>query len=206
MCRIYLCGPMTSRPDWNRAGFAFVAKKLAAEGETVINPHDLHPEPPPWTPAAGKAPGFGALWAAYLREDIGQLVRCEEVIALPGWRESPGARLEVSIAHLLDIPVSTWPDGKPLACDPETARLCVIGVLTVCDIVGTNSERHGGHTEWQSRTPQYHAHKVAGHAVTAAAQLAGELGRRDGEGARDHMERCLVRSIMALARMRSLDA
>jgi hypothetical protein len=192
---------MTSKPDWNRAGFAFVARELAAQGETVINPHDLHPEPPPWTPGADKAPGFADLWKSCLREDVGQLVRCDRVVALPGWRASPGARVEVMVAHLLGIKVETWPDGKRLACDAETARLCVRAALAISDIVGSNSASHGGHLEWRARTPQYHTHKVAGHAVTAAAQLAGEKGRTDGEGAADHIERCLVRSAMALARI-----
>jgi hypothetical protein len=204
--RVYLSGPMTSRPDWNRPAFAYVAEGLSAQGDTIINPHDLHPEPPPWHPGAGADPGFRESWAQYLREDIAQLVRCDEVVALPGWREdSDGARIEVAVAHLLGIRVVTWPEDKTLPCDHETAMLGVEALLVVADIIGANSASHGGHVEWKSRTPQYHAHKVAGHAVTAAAQLAGEKPVGGGEGAADHLQRCLVRSTLALARMDALE-
>ena len=203
--RIYLAGPMTSRPDWNRPAFRTVATTLDSLGAIVINPHDLHPEPPPWHPNVRQDPGFAAMWRRYLREDLAQLLRCDLVIALPGWREeSDGARLEVTVAHLLGIQVQTWPDRRRLFSDDETSRLAVRAALVLFDIVGANSHSHGGHVEWHSRTPPYHAHKVAGHAVTAAAQLAGEKPVEQGEGAKAHLERCLVRSTMALARLDAL--
>jgi hypothetical protein len=79
---------MTGKPDFN-----FPAFNAAAEKWDVINP----------------AESFGGRTdlprSAYMRKDIGDLLRCDYVGCLPGWEDSKGASLEVQIAKELGLPI-----------------------------------------------------------------------------------------------------
>lgn len=90
--RVYISGPITGMPDLNRAAFAETQAKLESLGYSVFNPLD-------------KALPDSADWNAHMRADIVALMGCSQVAVLPGWRDSRGARLEVSIAHALGMPV-----------------------------------------------------------------------------------------------------
>lgn len=89
--RIYISGPMTGKPDYNRAAFNIVAQRLRALNLYAMNPVELN--------AHLKEP----TWHACLRNDIKALVDCNVLVLLPGWEESAGARLEVHIAKQLGI-------------------------------------------------------------------------------------------------------
>jgi hypothetical protein len=90
---IYLSGPMTGLPDYNRPAFARVAEQLRAEGKSVFNPGDIGPKdnimPRAW----------------YMRRDLEALMKSDSVYVLPGWGESEGAKLEVAIAKELELPI-----------------------------------------------------------------------------------------------------
>ena len=94
---------------------------------------------------------------------------------------------------------------KP-STDRETLTLMLNAASVVFDIVGSNSASHGGHMEWQSRSPQLHLQKSARHALTALAQL--DRYERDpdekGENPQDHIARTIVRSVMAMCVMDKL--
>lgn len=90
---IYLSGPMTGLPDYNRPAFDKMATKLRAEGKTVFNPAEVgsrnHIMPREW----------------YMRKDIEALLVSDSVYVLPRWESSSGAKLEIEIAKQLGLPV-----------------------------------------------------------------------------------------------------
>lgn len=89
---LYLSGPMSGVPDYNRPLFHATAKRLRDEGYIVINPaeHELED---------------GATWEEYLHDDIELLLRCNAVAVLPDWKSSRGATFEVFIATKLGMPI-----------------------------------------------------------------------------------------------------
>lgn len=85
--KTYLSGPMTGYAEYNFPAFHAAADVLRTRHHhEVVNPADNfdgethHPR------------------GAYLREDLRQLVDCEAIVLLPGWRESRGACLELECA------------------------------------------------------------------------------------------------------------
>ena len=90
---IFLSGPMTGVTDWNHPLFNQVAIELRLAGFAVCNPAEF----------------FGGdttrLRSEYMRESMACLLRSDMVVALPGWQESEGALVELTIALQLDLPV-----------------------------------------------------------------------------------------------------
>lgn len=108
--RVYLAGPMTDRPGWNQAAFDHAEAGLAGRGRAIHNPARL----------------FGGdkdrPRAEYMREDIRALLEAGDVVCLPGWEGSPGARLEVAAA--IELGLRVWgSDGNLL---PYGCRAVVI--------------------------------------------------------------------------------
>lgn len=102
---VYLSGPMTGLPDFNRAAFHAAAAALRAQGHVVINPAevDLGPD---------------ATWADYMRVHLTEIARrVTRVFVLPGWESSRGAQLEVHVARALGLPV----EDAPEPVDPDAA-------------------------------------------------------------------------------------
>lgn len=88
----YISGPMTGLPENNFPAFHKAAAELRAKGYPVINPAEYDEVE-------------GLQWHQYLRKDIRLLMHCSNVIVLPGWENSKGARLEVHIARELGMTV-----------------------------------------------------------------------------------------------------
>lgn len=95
--RLYLAGPMTGLPDFNRPAFHAAAAALRSAGYEVVNPAELDESEPITDPD-----GTGA-WERYMRRDIPHLCKCDAVALLPGWTESQGAQLESLIANGLGM-------------------------------------------------------------------------------------------------------
>ena len=91
--RLYLAGPMTGLPDFNRPAFHAAAAELRAAGYQVVNPAELDESEPITDP---DKPGA---WGRYMRRDIPHLCKCDALALLPGWTESQGAQLESLIAN-----------------------------------------------------------------------------------------------------------
>ena len=97
--RIYVAGPMTGRPEFNYPAFNAVAAELRAAGHHVENPAE-NPDP------ACKS------WAGYMRMAIAQLVTCDAIYLLHGWRVSRGARIEHDLACALGIARQFQPEKQ----------------------------------------------------------------------------------------------
>ena len=87
---LYLSGPMSGLPAFNYPAFNSAAARLRAMGYAVENPAENGDQPN---------------WTAYMRVAIAQMMRCDQVVMLPGWQHSRGATIERTIADLLAMPV-----------------------------------------------------------------------------------------------------
>lgn len=85
---VYISGPMTGVPEFNRPVFNREAAYLRALGFEVENPAENLP--------------CGS-WLANMRLAITRLVRCDWVLMLPGWRWSKGAKIEHRLARDLGL-------------------------------------------------------------------------------------------------------
>lgn len=90
--KIYVAGPMTGLPDFNYSAFHQAAAVLRAAGHTVTNP------------AENPVPECGS-WLGYMRMSVSQVAQVDCVAMLPGWWNSPGARLEHHIAQKLGLQI-----------------------------------------------------------------------------------------------------
>jgi hypothetical protein len=97
---VYIGGPMSAigPPTWNYPAFHAKAAELRAKGIRVINPAELH------------APDPNRSWSWYLRRDLAQLVKCSDLVLLPGWRGSRGAQLEHHVAQALGMNITYPPE------------------------------------------------------------------------------------------------
>ena len=95
---VYLSGPMTGLPDFNRPAFHAAAAALRAQGYVVINPAEVDL-------------GLAATWVDYMRIHLAEIARrVTQVFVLPGWESSRGAQLEVHVARSLGLPVVPAPE------------------------------------------------------------------------------------------------
>lgn len=90
--RVYLAGPMSGLPHSNYPAFNAMAARLRALGHHVENPAE-NPVPPCKS------------WRGYMRMAIAQLVTCDAVALLPGWKASKGAKIEARLAADLHLNV-----------------------------------------------------------------------------------------------------
>ena len=90
--KCYLAGPISGKPDYNRAAFAEAAQKLRLQDYEVFNPAAANLEGLP----LGRIMSH-VLW--WLCEEA------EAIALLPGWRRSGGARIEWLLAKYLKLKV-----------------------------------------------------------------------------------------------------
>lgn len=96
---LYVAGPMSGLPDFNRSAFDAAARALRGAGFRVMNPAEN--VPPVATPG----------WADFMRMSVRQVAVADGLALLPGWAASRGATLEVRIACELGIvcaPFTAW--------------------------------------------------------------------------------------------------
>lgn len=109
---LYLCGPMTGMPDFNRGVFKTAAENLTAAGYTVLNPAiNDRPEDHPWH--------------AFMRDSITQMLQADALATLYGWQYSRGANLEVKVGRALGMAtrsVEQWLTDANLTTLRESGR------------------------------------------------------------------------------------
>lgn len=106
----YISGPMTGIEDFNRPTFIEACRLLRDAGCKVWSPHECTP-----LDSVDLATDVEA-WRAYMRADLTGLLRCENIVMLPGWPTSRGAACEMDLALRLGLNIYTL--------DPES------GVMT----------------------------------------------------------------------------
>lgn len=100
--KVYIAGPITGKPDGNKAAFLAAHARLSQLGHDPINPHDImpvtHDGPCPDGPLGGQdvdphnAP-------CYMRTDLQALLTCDAIYLLNGWELSSGARTEFEVGR-----------------------------------------------------------------------------------------------------------
>lgn len=97
MSVIYIAGPMTGKPDFNRTAFTRTATRLRMPGHTVLNPAIL-PD--------------GLAYEHYLDIGFAMLRGADEIYLLDGWQHSAGATAEHALAKKLGLKISTPENRK----------------------------------------------------------------------------------------------
>lgn len=103
---MYLAGPMTGIEGFNYNKFDEVAKQLRDLGHEVVSPAEIGRE----ISLPGK-PG-DLPYADYVKSNLKAMLDCDELVLLPRWRGSRGARMEVQVADFTKMKI--WqlrPDG-----------------------------------------------------------------------------------------------
>lgn len=90
--RVYISGPMTGLPEFNRPEFMEAEQLIKELGCKPVNPARIRQR-------------HGWAWADYMRSALNMMLKCDEVVLLPGWRESKGVQVEIDLAQRLGMPV-----------------------------------------------------------------------------------------------------
>lgn len=115
--KLYIAGPMSGYPELNFPAFHAEAARLRALGYEIVNPAEIDVGPNPD-------------WLTAMRADIKQLVDCDGIALLPGADQSPGARLEQTIARGLGLRVYQARHIIGLAGDmPVISQEAVVALL-----------------------------------------------------------------------------
>lgn len=91
---VYLSGPMTGLPDYNRAAFNLRAEAFRAAGYTVNNPAEISV-----THGTSKSYGF------YFRRAMRMLLNSDVVYVFGDITESKGALMELDVAKMAEMPI-----------------------------------------------------------------------------------------------------
>jgi len=98
--KIYISGPMTGLPDFNKPAFNAAETKLKLKGYTVLSPACL--------PSSNEI-----THEEYMVIDLAMLSICDKIYMLDGWKNSTGAKMEYEEAICLGIDV-TYEGGNSM--------------------------------------------------------------------------------------------
>lgn len=99
---VYVAGPMTGIVDFNYPAFNSAAIELSRRGLEVLNPVDSEQH---------NHTGKPQTWEWYMRRALTMVLEANSICLLPGWQDSRGARLEVTVAEALGLdirPLDEW--------------------------------------------------------------------------------------------------
>jgi hypothetical protein len=109
---------MRSHPNLNHPAFFEAEETLLKAGHKVINPARMDQE-------LGLDPHNSQMDSKFIedcaRRDIDAVFECDELVLLPKWEKSNGARAEVTVAQWLEKPLRLYPSmvrlDKEDVCD-----------------------------------------------------------------------------------------
>ena len=95
MAKIYISGPITGNPNYKEQ-FASISRKLEADGHIVVDP---------FVETEGLSP------RDYMRIYLDRLEAADEILLLPGWKNSNGAKFEKLYAEYIGLRVREYTGG-----------------------------------------------------------------------------------------------
>ena len=90
--KLYIAGPMTGLPNFNREAFNKKAECVTASGNVALNPATL-PD--------------GLSQHEYMDICMAMIRAADGIMLLKGWQHSPGARAEHALAEKLGLAIFT---------------------------------------------------------------------------------------------------
>ena len=97
--KVFIAGPISSRPDTYRDDFAEAEDLLEAQGHVVFNPAEL-----PQDDSISQGQYLGITFA--------MIDACDAVYMLSGWKNSAGAMKEYEYARLSDKYIADEEEGE----------------------------------------------------------------------------------------------
>ena len=125
--RIYIAGPMTGVPKFNRPKFEEAARILRAHGWTVESPVEI-------------ADAFGSqntivttpgLLDTVIDEALAELAKCDAIYLLTGWENSRGAKTELLLALEKGMDVITERSGVVYKTPKAALEVALMDPITV---------------------------------------------------------------------------
>lgn len=93
MIALYISGPMSGLPEYNRPAFDRAQEDLIQAGYVVLNPAQLE-EPCP-----------NPQWRHWMRAALELMLLAGGLAVLPDWNTSVGAKVEIDLARRLEMPI-----------------------------------------------------------------------------------------------------
>jgi hypothetical protein len=90
--KVYIAGKVSGMEEEAARNFAKAELMLIAQNFIPVNPMNLKHD-------------HGKTWGEYMKEGIGEMMKCHAVFALSNWYESEGARVEIELAKALKMPI-----------------------------------------------------------------------------------------------------
>lgn len=94
--KLYISGAITNNPDYE-VQFLLTKEKLSSEYNAIINPVEISYE----VNKKINSPNY----YDYMRADIKELIECDAIYMMKGWKSSNGAKLEHEIAKVLNLKI-----------------------------------------------------------------------------------------------------
>lgn len=105
MTKIYLSGPMTNRQNY-REEFSAWEMVMHEWGYEVFNPVYLSDYLIAKNGLTSETAWDKKYRNLFLKEDVRSMLECDEVLMLPDWKNSKGAKLEHKVAKMLGMPIN----------------------------------------------------------------------------------------------------
>lgn len=117
--KVYLSGPMSSKPRNGHDDFAEATRWLRSIGHEVVSPHEMDRHAGINEDGTLKPDEY----ANRLAGDIHTILWVDAVVVLPAWEESPGAKAEVAFARAIGRPILSYPNLNEVSQDGKSAWL-----------------------------------------------------------------------------------
>ncbi len=163
--RVYIAGPMRGIPLFNFPAFDEATARARAIGLDAVSPaeidreHGIDPEKPEAFTDTDYREALG--------RDIAELLKCDAIALLPGWRASKGANVELAVAQAIGLVVLGATTFEPLTetALQEAQRL----------VYGDRGVSYGHPLDDYTRTAAIWS-AILGHPVTAEQAILCMIG------------------------------